>query len=162
MKIGDYEATPVSKLEPVIFSRGIGEDGKEIFLVFIAEPIKDFEEFEALCPRPKPGGLMTPQGWQDGIDVESDVYKDQAVQWARQRSRYIFIKSLEPSRIKWDKVQLSKPDTWVNIDDELKGILGYFEFLAVKNLVNEANSLDQDKLEAAKERFFRQRAKVTE
>jgi hypothetical protein len=157
MKIGGVEAKRRGELEPLVFSR---EDGND--LVFIAKPVYNLDEFIALCPEPdvKQFGKMTKDGWVP--DLEAPQYLDllrlrRVAHWD-----YTMIKSLEPSNINWDKVKHNDPKTWKHCQTELLSVLSYTEFSKVIGLVEEANTMDDAKLEENRESFFRKRVAVLE
>jgi hypothetical protein len=65
---------------------------------------------------------------------------------------HIVIRSLLPSQIEWDTVQLDNPSTWANWDSDLKSAgLSEMECNRVLALVLEANCLDEAKLRKARE-----------
>jgi hypothetical protein len=65
------------------------------------------------------------------------------------------VKSLEPSEITWDTVDIANPATWGNWESDLKNAgLNQFEVNRVTGLVLEANSLDDDKIERARRLFL--------
>jgi len=75
--------------------------------------------------------------------------------WGTKRLGYMAVKSLEPSEITWDTVDIANPATWGNWETDLKnGGLNQFEVNRVTGLVLEANSLDDDKIERARKLFL--------
>ena len=65
------------------------------------------------------------------------------------------IKSLEPSGIEWVKTNVSDPSTYTEWSDELKMAgLSDVEVNRIIMCVMQANSLDEDKLKAAREVFL--------
>lgn len=155
MKVGGIQATKEQALYgPLCFKRMQGE--KEVFLTFYARPVWDFDEFRALVPKPENSyGAYVKGGWQ--TDDNHPAYLDELNQYVKLRSWYITLKSLEPSQIEWEKVRPNDPKTWKHIDDEISGLLSVFEAIELRNLVNEANALDDSKLEENRQTFFRQR-----
>src|ERR1035437_9457323 len=74
-------------------------------LVFRARGLKDYNEFEALCPQPKPPGKMTRDGW---VPNEKDpTYQTVIGEWSRKRLAFIVVNTLKPSEIEWDTVNLA-------------------------------------------------------
>ena len=127
--------------------------GNDKEIVFRAQPVKDMEPFEQLCPRPSPPGKLTRDGW---VQMENDpTYKQVLKAWADQRLGYMVMKSLEPSQIEWDTVLESDPRSWCNWSTDLRnGGLSDTECQRVMNLVLEANCLDEAKLKKAREVFL--------
>lgn len=159
MKVNGVNAKSAWEPEPLVFSRGTDENGEPIFIVIRAKGIKNFKEFNTLCPEPEnKSGYLTKDGWQ--TDPEAPAYLAELEQWRLMRSCWIIIKTLEPSNIEWEKVKLAKPKTWVYADEELEEAFNFAEYNRIKMLIQEANSLNADKLEENRQTFFqRERAK---
>ena len=76
-------------------------------------------------------------------------------QWSTKRLGFMVVKTLEPTEIEWDTVDIANPATWGNWENDLKnGGLSQFECNRVTGLVLEANSLDDDKIEKARAVFL--------
>jgi hypothetical protein len=135
--------------KPLAFKRG------EEFLAFYATPVWNMDEFHQLCPPPENEHYRFEKGGKVK-DPEAPAYLEQLAIYARKRWGYLVLKSLEPSKIEWDGVSLDDPNTWVNVEEELKKHLAFYEFAKLMELVDEANALDQEKLEGNAESFFRQ------
>ena len=122
-------------------------------LVFRAVGLRDVEEFNALCPAPKPPGKLTKDGW---VAKEDDpTYQQLMLQWGKKRLGYMVSRSLAPSQIEWDTIKLDDPRTWAKWDEDLRnGGLTQIEVNRVLGLVMEANALDEAKLAKARESFL--------
>lgn len=162
MKVNGVEAKREDAVYgPVSFQRGIDEDGNPVYLDFLAVPLWDRKEFDELCPAPTP----PVKGYKpDGSKTYDEEAPDHL---AKKRARsakwwgYLVLTSLAPSNIEWESVSIDDPDTWDKVEDELgppNGILSYYEFGKVMDLVNQANALDQAKLEANLQSFWQRRA----
>jgi len=122
-------------------------------IVFRAVGLRDMEEFNALCPQPQPPGKRTRDGFVP--NVNDPTYQQMTTEWGKKRFGYMLIKSLEASEIEWDTVSLSNPKTWTVWEEDLRnGGLTQIEINRVAALVLEANSLDDEKLSKARERFL--------
>jgi hypothetical protein len=65
------------------------------------------------------------------------------------------LRSLEPSNIEWETVDIDDPGTWLNWDVELKAAgISDVEGQRIINLVMAANSLDEKKVEEARQAFL--------
>ena len=156
MKIGGVEASSSWEPDPLILERGRDEKGNKVFLVFRARGLRDLDQFKAMCPKPEnKSGMLTKDGWV--LDPEGPEYLDQLRQWQKLKMAYIFIKTLEPSNIEWQKVQFGNPRTWLQYEDELKSILSYVEMSHLIELVEQANALNSAKLEENRQTFFQMR-----
>ena len=126
-------------------------------IVFKARGINDMDEFNRLCPEPQPPTLLTGDGKKKTDDKDKD-YLAECEEYGRRKWGYIVVKSLEPSNIEWDTVKLEVPSTWANWDSELRanGITSV-ECNRVFSLALAANSLDERKLNKAREVFLRGR-----
>lgn len=133
---------------PVVFKRG---DNK--FWSFYAQPVWSMDEFNALCPAPvNRNYVFTAAGKQ--LDDQAPAYLEELKDFYRRRWGFVMMKSLEPSSIQWEKVNPSDPKTWGLVEEELRGELSVYEFAKVAKLVDEANALDEDKLEENAKSFF--------
>jgi hypothetical protein len=150
--VGGVEASAIQELPPLVLRRG------ETFLVFRARGVENLDEFNSLCPPidPKTYGRVGKHGWE--LDPDAPALRDAITQRNIKHYQYLVIKTLEPSQIDWDKINLHDPDTWKFLDDELRGVLSYTEINALLALVDEANALDPEKLEANRESFLLQQA----
>lgn len=147
MKIGGVEVNGPAE-EVLVLPRMNGD------LVFRAKAITDNREFERLCPEPKAKPVLKAGGWQKNTD--DPTYKQQLADYSEARWNYTVIKSLEPSEIGWERVQLDKPSSWKEWEKELLDAgLSTIEVNRITVLVMQANALDERKLEAARESFLR-------
>lgn len=146
MKIGGVLVTPPED-GLLVIPRG------KTNIVFRARALDDWEEFNAICPTPKPPGVLTKNGFE--ADPKDKGYQDILLNHALQKIGYMVIRSLEPSNIEWDKVSLKSPKTWTLWEKELKAAgLMQFEINRVYEFVTETNSLTEEKLEKARADFL--------
>lgn len=152
MKIGGVDVTAPAE-EMLVIPRG------EKYLVFRAKPLTNLDEFDRLSPLPEPPGKLTKDGWvPDHTDPD---YRTILQQYERRRLSYMLVKTLEPSNIEWDTVDINNPKTWNNWEDDLlKAGLTQLEVNRVTQLVIEANSLSEDKLKRARDLFQRGQAQL--
>ena len=137
------------KPEVVVIPRG------ESQLVFKAAPILDFSAFDETLPRPKPEVRHYPDGHTE-TNYESQEYKDALDDWARKRSAWMVLKSLEATEgLEWETVKLDDSSTWPNYEDELQNSgLTTVEVAAIIEAVVKACGLDQAKIEQATKDFL--------
>lgn len=147
MKIGGIDPKGLCNEVILVLPRGDQE------LVFRARGLSDMDEFQALCPAPKPTGKMTKDGWVPNLN--DPTYQQMMSDYADKRLAYLMIKSLVESNIEWDVVNINDPRTWVKWQDELKGAgLSQVEINRIVGIVMEANCLDEVKLKKAREVFL--------
>lgn len=128
-------------------------DGEDIVLVFQA--VMDMAEFDKLCPSPIPpmkmikGGITIP-------DLENPTFKAQITEHATRRSNWMILKALDATpELTWDKIKMDDPSTWGLLQEELKEAgFSTMEVVKITNTVFEVNSLDESKLEEARQRFL--------
>jgi hypothetical protein len=153
MKIGGMVINGPSE-ELLVLPRG------EQVVVFRAKSV-NLDEFEALCPEPKPPGKLTKDGWIPNTDDVS--YVQLLTAQNEKRIAYLMVKSLEPSNIEWDTVVADNPRTWVNYAADFKNAgLTSIEINRIVQCVMQANSLDESKLEQARKLFILGQAQVQE
>lgn len=149
MKIGGIALTPPPE-EFIVLPRG----GEGLDLVFRARAIPDFDEFERMVPDPKPPTILV-RGEGRKADTEDTTYKALVMAKQAQQLAYMVVKSLEPSQIEWDTVDMLRPISYLNWEsDLLKGGLTSIEVKKVYELVLTANCLNEEKLEAARKSFL--------
>lgn len=123
-------------------------------IVFIAKPILDYSGFEAICPRPVPPGILFPDG-RKGQDLESPEFRAKLQEYIALRTDWYIINALrETPDMEWESVDYSSPDSWKNWRTELTEFLTEREVNSLLDGIATANGLNQEKIEAAKERFL--------
>jgi len=156
MKINGVEVSGPSE-EVLVLPRLDGND-----LVFRAQAVMSTEEFQKKVPEPKPNARLVAGGkWEKSLD--DPAFQEAARKYGELRYAYYVLKSLEPSNIEWDTVDLDKPSTWANWSEDLRNAgLNETEVNRVSLCVARANSLDETKLEAARESFLRGLVRASE
>lgn len=129
--------------------------------IFKATPVLDYEEFEKLCPTPKPP-MIVKRGGEQVMDYEDEKYDESISKWASRKSAWMTLKSLQATEgLEWDSIKMGDPDTWENYLDELKSN-GFTdaEVRRILDIVYIANGLNQDKIEEATRRFLAGQAEM--
>jgi hypothetical protein len=139
---------------PLCFKRG------DDFLTFTAVPVWSMEDFDRLNPVPENDNYFFGPDGKKTKDYDCSAWKDTEAEYWRRRWGYVILKSLEPSKIEIDGISIDDPATWGNVESALKSELTEYEFQHLMGLVDEANALDQRKLDANVATFMeRQTAK---
>lgn len=125
--------------------------------VFKARPVvqADYDAFELLCERPKAQVFYKPGGGQE-LDTQDSGYVEALKKYNQYRTDYMFMTSLSATDgLTWDTVEVDKPETWGNVEEELKasGFLNP-EVVMLFNMVVTANGLDSDKIKKATDSFL--------
>jgi len=128
------------------------EDGD---IIFYAATVIDRDEFDKICPAPKPP-LIVRRDKTQYTDVTDPKYLDKIGNLSRKRFAWLIIKSLSATPdLTWEKVNINDPDTWLNYEEELKDSgFNTAEINAIVSGVMDANSMNEDKFKAAKDRFI--------
>jgi hypothetical protein len=142
---------------PVVIVRGDKKFG------FWATPVGSFEEFDLLYPMPD----VPVTGWnaktgKKEADPKNPAYKEAIEKRQAARWGFLVLKSLEPSNLDLSDqgVSIDDPETWHKVEDALRyseanpGGLPHFEYGQVMRLVDEANTLDAERMEANRESFL--------
>jgi len=147
---------------PVVIKRG-----KEEF-AFFAQPVWDYVEFDAMCPRPTaPVTGWNPTTGKKEADPKSPVYREAVKKYGLQRWGYLVLKSLEPSKLDLSDmgVSIDDPESLVKVEEALTynketnpNGLGEYELLEIMRIVDEANCLDAEKLEENRQSFLERMA----
>jgi len=148
MRIGGVDPQTLPNEVLLVLPRGEGE------IVFRAQGVPDYEPFNKVCPEPKAPVIHKPKiGWVDNL--EDLGYKDMMATYGKKRLAWLIVLSLAPSDITWDTVDIKNPKTWENWADDLKKAgFNQVECNRVQQLVFQANCLDEEKLEQARESFL--------
>lgn len=124
-------------------------------IIFIAESIKDWSEFDKLVPEPevpvrlKPGGIK--------VELPNDpTYKKVLESYGDLKSHYLILASLLASEdVEWETVDMSKPATWANYVKELKDSdFSEIEISRITMGVMRANQLDENMIDEARNSFL--------
>ena len=148
MKIGGIDPKTLPCETVLVLPRGREQ------IVFRASGVRSMDDFHKFCPEPVPPNKLTKDG--PVADTEDEGYRAALSGYYKRHNSYLLIHSLAPSQIEWDTVQIDNPSTWNNwVEDLTNAGLNNVECNLVMNLVMEANSLDEKKLERAREAFLR-------
>lgn len=147
MKIGGRDPKTLPPEAVLVLPRDGGE------FVFRARGLADMDEFCKLCPEPMPPTKIVKGGREP--DLGDQGYLQQMAEHRRRRWGFMVVKSLEPTEIEWDSVKADDPASWPRWEDDLKaaGFTGP-ERNRVFALCLEANSLDEAKIQRARELFL--------
>jgi len=147
MKIGGVKVTKHEEL--LVLPRG-GE-GKDIPIKAVAVAIND--EFNERVPLPVAPMLQTKDG--KSPDFSDKEYLKACKRRDDQRFAFMVLKSIEPSEIEWEKVDINKPATWTLWSEEMmENGISEVECNRIVNLVLAANSLDERKIDEARRAFL--------
>jgi hypothetical protein len=150
LKIGGVVVTRCE--EVLVLPRSQGDD-----IPFMAKSVSINDEFEEKVPKPIPP-MLTKKGGAKEPDLLDKDYLNQVSQREEKRFALMCLRSLEPSNIEWEKVDIDKPGTWLKWTDELQeNGISETEVNRVINLVSDANALSERKIQAARENFLRGR-----
>lgn len=150
MKIGGVQITPPPE-EIEVIPRG------DENLVFKAIAI-EWDDFLKLCPEPV-APVILGKKQEKIVDVKDPEYQRQVENHAARRVAFMVIRSLAPSEIEWDTVDVNDPGTWLNYEKDLINAgLVPIEVNRVITLCLNANQLDEEKLKKARESFLHGRA----
>lgn len=148
MKVGGKVIEMPSE-EVIVFPRKSGN------LVFKAKPVSNYEDFDKICPQPKPDSIMKPGG-VTSQDVESPKYKKALDEWAGRKTHWMILKSLSATEgLEWDTVDMSKPETYENYIKELETCgLTAVEVSKLFEIIQIACGLNQEKIDEATKAFL--------
>lgn len=145
MKIGGTEVT--RSVEVLVLPRTDGD------IIIRAQSVSISDDFNALVPRPTAPGIRTKDGFKS--DTEDSDYLKAVDRRDNMYWDYLCLRSLEPSEIEWEKVDLNKPETWCKWQAELmEAGLAETELNHIQRCIMQANALDEKKLERARESFL--------
>ncbi len=114
----------------------------------------DFSDLDDLLKIPKAPYILR-RGKQIE-DTDDKGFEEQCLQYLVKRENYtVAVSLLATPGLEWETVDLEKPETWKNCEEELlKSGLPKTEVAYIFSMVRRVNSLDQSKLDEARERFL--------
>lgn len=139
--------------EVVVLPRG---EKPEDALVFKCKPVlnKDYDNFKKLCPVPTPP-MAQRRGEEPFLDITDPEYREALRTYSTRKYNYMVLMSISATDgLEWSKVDMGKPETWDELENELKEVLTLPEFGRVMQAMNAANGLDDEKIRKAKDRFM--------
>lgn len=147
MKIGGIKVDKPTE-EIVVFEMG----GKDV--VFKAQAVLDETEFDEICKLPKPPMVKKRGEDEARADFTDKKYNEQIIKYSEKKSHWMILKSLEPSEIEWETVDMKNPDTWENYYKELRKLFTRSQQDVIYEAVMVANGLSDSKIKEARERFL--------
>ena len=150
-------------IEVVVFRRPPLEDGTSGNIAFKAEAIPDYKDFNKLCPIPEPPEILKAGGVRT-TNVKDKRFLAALDVWASQKTAYTVLRSLAVTDgLEWDSVELTKPETWVGWRKELEeSDFTDNEIAKIIEIVGIANCMDDGMLNAAREDFLAEEARLAE
>ncbi len=133
----------------IVLPRYNGED-----IIFKAKVILDYPNLDKFLTKPEAPSILI-RGKQEK-DYDNKGYKTKLQKNYEHRLNYMVLLSLAATEgLEWETVDMEKPETWGNWETELKDAgIPNSEVIYIFNKIQEVNSLDQDKLDEARERFL--------
>ena len=140
----------VPKIEIIVIPRN-GEDD----VIFKAQAIRSFDDFERLCPEPKPPSMIK-RGEGVVQNTEDPSYKKAMEAHGQRRIDWTIIESLKATEeLVWEQVKPEDSSTWHLYKQELRDSgFGEYELRRIINGVMVANCLDEDKINEARKAFL--------
>lgn len=152
MKIRGKQVSPPSPVRVEIYRED--EQGRPDNIVFTCGAVLDYTTFNQLCPLPTPPLVTDIQSGTSHSDMEDKRYNAKVRVYSERRFYWMFIQSLSfTSGLEWEKVDLTKPDTWSLYDQELDTFLTRAEKERLIEGCVEANSPTQNRRKEALENF---------
>lgn len=137
--------------ETIVLPRSNGED-----LVFHAQAVLSFKEFDDVFPEPKPPMLNKP-GQAPTPHLTHPDYLSKMADRSGKKLLWMVIKSLVDGTpdMELETVDLADPSTWDNFDQEMQDSgLSQAEVGHIINCVMSSNNLDDTKLQEARNSFL--------
>lgn len=124
-------------------------------LVFKAEAVLDYKRFEALVRRPTPPKVRK-KGNQIEENYEDKYFIGELKQYGDKKWNYTIIESLKATKdLEWEKVKYDEPSTWHLWEEELaESGFSDKQMQLILTAVLTANCLNEEKIEAARQRFL--------
>lgn len=125
-------------------------------IVFKAEAVLSYEKFDQYVPSPKP-----PMSLKRGQSVatpnpDHPSYQVALNRYASLKTTWMILESLRVTPdLEWETVKEEDPSTWENYLTELQDAgFNQIEIIRIQTLALKVNSLDEEMLDAARNRFL--------
>jgi hypothetical protein len=130
-------------------------------VIFLAKAVLSYEEFDAICPRPKPP-LQRMPGNKLVENAQDPTYLSEVDKYGEYRLAWLILKSLEGTEgLEWDTIDMKNPKTWMNYQDELKAaFFSNMEINRIQQAVFDANAVNEARVNEARENFVRGQAEA--
>lgn len=128
-------------------------------VIFQAQAILSYDEFEKYCPAPKPPVKIKPDKSRIE-DLEDKDFLNAVGERELKRNAWMVITSLKATEgLEWEKVKFDQPSTWrLWIDELQEAKFSIPEIARIQQGVFAANSLNENLVKAARENFLRGQA----
>lgn len=137
-------------IEILVIPRG------EIDIVFQAQCVTDYTEFEAIYKSPEPPMILHRGDEVSVPNFQDKKYIEKMSDYAKAQTNYMILKSLEATEdLIWETIEMTQPDTWGNYEQELLDSgFSSIHIGRIINLVSIVNGLDEKMIQDAKKRFL--------
>jgi hypothetical protein len=137
-------------IETIVIPRANGKD-----IIFKAAAILNMDDFNRYLPQPR-ARLVTYPGGVTKANTDDPTHKIAMQQYYARRMSWMVITSLDATEgLEWEKVKKDQPDTWELWESELEdSSFTNREIRLIFDGVMAANALNEEKIEAARQRFF--------
>lgn len=151
MKIKGLDLTK-EHVDFVVFTRG---DQK---IVFTIKGVYNYDEFDTLVELPKPNIITNVKTGQKTADTESPSWTAKITEYVQLKNAYTALKSLSATEgLEWETVDIGQPDTWLNIDKELRQVFSENELNFLLSKIVEVNG-NAETLNKARESFLAEKS----
>lgn len=119
--------------------------------------LNDADDFSKVMPEPQPPQRLM-KGGELFFNHDDDSYKASYKQYAGMRMDWMILKSMDPTdQLEFETVDMAKPETWQNWKTEFTAAFGQNATNRVYACYSDANSLSEQALTQARERFLASR-----
>lgn len=133
-------------------------DDGDIVFNFIA--VVDDSEFDKIFPEPEPPSSFNVKLQQTIKRYDDPAYKAKNLARMKAKNAWVFLKSIAPSNIEWDTVNLEDPATWENWQTDLKAAgFSINEVNTIFDNFAKTNMVTESMLDEARNRFLASREK---
>ena len=123
-------------------------------IIFKVAAVLDYSDFESLCPVPQPPEVITPGNIRRN-NPQDPKYRDEIKRHGERRTAWMFLQSLSKTEgLEWETVKEDDPETWENMEGELRKSLAPHSVNRLISKMCEANGLGEEVLREARESFL--------
>lgn len=137
----------------LVFERKSADEGLE-HVSLLVRPIESYDRFHELVKTPRPPVRHYPGGATKDDTTDPEYLKLKSEHYAKFNAWMVIESIRHTPQLEFEKVDVNDPDTWLAVDEELDELLYSHEQARVLEEINKMNSVTDESLVRARERFL--------
>lgn len=123
-------------------------------IAFSIGPVVDYAEYDQIEKQPEPPERVYPGGTKKK-DIKDKGFVEKLEEYLENFNTWAFLKSLSYTKdLEFDQVDINDPSTYKNLEGEMLSVLTKPEYNILLQKIHAVNSVTEDQLEKARDRFL--------